>query len=554
MKLNILCGDLFSVACDAYVNPTDVRLSGSGGLDRQIHLRAGRALEEECAALRDKMTEGCTRVTTGGDLPVKYVLHTACSKCAEEQNGSYDRLSSCYTAMLRQADLRKDIRHLAIPPVGTGVAGYSLISPCYANTDFSLTAVTMLSALLSCRLSNLETVTLVCSSREKYDALFRTYDWIRGKGLDKRERIHGSLLGGAIGDALGYPVEFDGAERARISEYILDEKTGKAVISDDTQMTLFTACGLLYGHTRWCGKGIGGELWNYIAFAYQDWLNTQQPDFLSNETKHDHPVSWIRSLPELNVCRAPGMTCLSALQAGGGSLEKPLNNSKGCGGVMRIAPIPLYIPLHTNLGKEYNMNACAQAAAITHGHLLGWLSAAALGNILYNIMNNLSLAYAVRDTVLMLRTHYAEYPDTERMIRLIEKAETLAKEAKQSKEKDLIKAFDITNSLGEGWVGEEALAVGLFCALACGEESFDACVCNAVGHKGDSDSTGSIAGQIWGAYYGVSAIPGKWFPDLELREVIEEIAEDLAGGCQVSEYGSHHDPEWIRKYVFCKEK
>ena len=79
------------------------------------------------------------------------------------------------------------------------------------------------------------------------------------------DKIKGSLFGGAIGDALGYPIEFMSEEQNfnvyglnGITDYELDEKTGKALVSDDTQMTLFTADGMLVGETRLCLRGIGG--------------------------------------------------------------------------------------------------------------------------------------------------------------------------------------------------------------------------------------------------------------------------------------------------------
>src|SRR5699024_9782669 len=138
--------------------------------------------------------------------------------------------------------------------------------------------------------------------------------------------------------------------------------------------------------------------------------------------KQKMPVSWIRNIPQLNARRAPGNTCLSALEAGGGSIEKPINNSKGCGGVMRIAPVALYGGAHHHWDKKYNARACAETAALTHGHPLGWLPAAALGNILYDIMQNFSLAYAIEDTLLLLREMYGEYPETRRLTERIKLA------------------------------------------------------------------------------------------------------------------------------------
>lgn len=79
------------------------------------------------------------------------------------------------------------------------------------------------------------------------------------------DQIRGCLVGGAVGDALGYPVELLGEEQifsvfgnAGITDYQLDSKTGEALISDDTQMTLFTGNGLLVGDTRGALRGIQG--------------------------------------------------------------------------------------------------------------------------------------------------------------------------------------------------------------------------------------------------------------------------------------------------------
>ena len=544
MKLNIIYGDIFSVRCDAYVNPTDAKLSGSGGLDKEIHLRAGVLLDKECDSLRSKMAIGNTVISSGGDLPVNYILHTACPNCAKDDS-RYSQLANCYENILQAAANKADIHHLAMPLVGTGTAGYSLTGPFYGETSCSLTAVTILSTIFRFHRGNLHTVTIVCSSKEKYDLMMDAFQWISGRGISKRSRIRGSLLGGAVGDALGYPVEFQDAAGSYIHEYVLDAKTGKALISDDTQMTLFTACGLLWGYTRSCMKGISGEIWYYIGIAYDDWLKTQRSDY----QKAKPAVSWIRNIPELNACRAPGITCLSALLSGGGSLQSPLNNSKGCGGVMRIAPIALYGAANKHWDQVSNARICAETAAITHGHPLGWLSSAALGNILFDIMENFSLAYAVQDTILFLQSKYASYPDTKTMVSLLRKTVSLASAAEKSSAANLMTAYNITQQLGEGWVGEEALAVGLFCALACKNSGFDSCVRNAVWHQGDSDSTASIASQIFGAYWGEAAIPQKWLQKLELRNIITEIADDLTNDCQMGEYSSYFDATWFRKYL-----
>ena len=95
--------------------------------------------------------------------------------------------------------------------------------------------------------------------------------------------------------------------------------------------------------------------------------------------------------------------------------------------------------------------------------------------------------------------------------------------------------------LGGGWVAEEALAIGLWCALAA--ESLEDGVITAVNHSGDSDSTGMIAGNLLGLIYGPQAIPDRWLEDLELRDVITQIAVDLADIPQRYQAGSdaRHD-------------
>ena len=206
-----------------------------------------------------------------------------------------------------------------------------------------------------------------------------------------QDRIRGSLVGGAIGDALGYTVEFMSRKDILhkygdkgIRRFLDFDRNGKAVVSDDTQMTLFTANGLLFGVTRLCTcGGLGASLKDFVAYAYQDWLQTQT--YVDNYYAYHY--CWIRDIVELNVRRAPGNTCMSALM----SLQHHQNvenDSKGCGGAMRVAPVGLMAAadsLTMIKGKdvprrEWSENEVARlggdCAVITHKHPLGYLSAA----------------------------------------------------------------------------------------------------------------------------------------------------------------------------------
>ena len=166
----------------------------------------------------------------------------------------------------------------------------------------------------------------------------------------KRNKNHfrGCLLGGAIGDALGQPVEFLTVEEikkrygdAGITDLQIGS-SGKAEITDDTQMTIFTAEGLLRAHTRGNEKGIC-HLPTMVYHSYLRWLHTQgypkrdDLGFIYN--------GWLLKIEELHQRRGPGRTCLSALSSGKmGTIEEPINDSKGCGGVMRSAPVGLVCP------------------------------------------------------------------------------------------------------------------------------------------------------------------------------------------------------------------
>ena len=107
------------------------------------------------------------------------------------------------------------------------------------------------------------------------------------------------------------------------------------------------------------------------------------------------------------------------------------------------------------------------------------------------------------------------------------------------------------HALGEGWCGDEALAIAVFCAVKY-QDDFDKALLAAVNHGGDSDSTGAVTGNLLGAYLGLSRIPEKYTKHLELLDVITEIAEDLYDDCQINEYTCSENPQdiaWEKKYV-----
>jgi ADP-ribosylglycohydrolase len=329
--------------------------------------------------------------------------------------------------------------------------------------------------------------------------------------MTNRKQVLGCILGGAVGDALGAPVEFQSLKDIRrrfgaggIREYVL--AYGRlGAITDDTQMTLFTAEGLIRAHVRLDRKGICNPV-AVIRHAYLRWLLTQKQDPSSESDGVGHD-GWLVQVLDLWSARAPGNTCLSALLEADTDL-RARNSSKGCGGIMRVAPVGL---VARDAGTAFRLGC--DTALITHGHPSGYLSAGYLAALIHGLITGLTTAAVAAAAIALLKPREGH----DEVLSAVETALHLAKEGDPTPEK--------VESLGGGWVGEEALAIGLYSALA--SDSFQDAVVLAVNHSGDSDSTGSIAGQIMGARHGLAAIPERWLVSLELREEITRLAEDL---------------------------
>lgn len=342
--------------------------------------------------------------------------------------------------------------------------------------------------------------------------------------LVTRSRFRGCLLGGAVGDALGAPVEFLSQKAIRnqfgeggIRDFV--PAYGRlGAITDDTQMTLFTADGMLRGYVRYCMRGIGPVFASVTSHAYLRWLLTQ--GHRSAALLNDEPAGWLIEQRELFSRRAPGITCIAALKTLRKLGDPAINDSKGCGGVMRVAPVGMFIANWLRAG-EYPDEKISEAfsiasdiAAITHGHPTGQLTAGAFATIIALILVGMPLAQAIGRAKIEL----GKYTGHEETLRAIEKAEKLAgSHPSQSA---------VISEMGEGWIAEEALAISLYCALSATD--FESGVVLAVNHDGDSDSTGAITGNLLGAAMGLETIPARWLAQLELSAVITEMADDLA--------------------------
>ncbi len=301
-----------------------------------------------------------------------------------------------------------------------------------------------------------------------------------------REKWQGILFGLAIGDSLGYPVEFMKKEEI-IQRYGEKGVTGpfkeeNNLFSDDTQMTLAICRALIRK-----GDGTYEELMEAIGEEFIRWKNS----------------------PENN--RAPGNTCMkgvSNLEKGMSWRESGVPDSKGCGSVMRVAPVGYFF----SQDLERLKTAAHGSGIMTHGHPAA--DAACIGG-----------AYAVK--LGLDEVEPEEYiPLLKAFIKDISKEMEEKLDLVQNLLENNLPEEESLSQIGEGWTGEEALALGLYCFLKH-PDSYPKAVLLGANTNGDSDSIACIAGYLSGARLGIHAIPPEWIHSIEKRDYLYEIADQV---------------------------
>ena len=348
--------------------------------------------------------------------------------------------------------------------------------------------------------------------------------------MDKQQlqnKIRGSITGGAIGDALGYPIEVvysfndicarygkEGITDFDMSYPWLESEEKKALFSDDTQMTLYTVEGLLEAERN--GKPIAPTVCN----AYLAWYAHQA----GRKVKISYQ-SKLSEIEELNQNRAPGNTCLSALAAIHAGKE-PQNASKGCGGIMRVAPVGLYGAAH-DWSPADTARLAGELAELTHLHPLSTYSSATLAVIVQlcassedAVDKEMFKGIVDKSLKIVSDVYGADAAAMDEFRKIVGNAMSLEDDPQSDWQ-------IIEDRIGEGWVAEETLAIALFSTLRHVDD-FSGCLISAVNHGGDSDSTGAVAGNIIGAILGDDAIPGKFKKEIQLRDLLLHAADDLA--------------------------
>lgn len=318
---------------------------------------------------------------------------------------------------------------------------------------------------------------------------------------------HASLLGGAIGDSLGADIEFMNLVEIRaafpdgVNRLSRDQVSKPGWFTDDTQMTLFTAEGVVQYHALRSLNGYA-SCPQVVHQALLRWLATQGEQPMLHATASAGLISESRIWYQA----APGMTCLQALRSNQ-LIGSPANNtSKGCGAIMRVAPIALALP------DELISDCALSTSALTHGHPVGQLAAVAWARLLAKVATGHDLSGTAHGIASQMVSHSPEAAEVGWAMRA-------AMQAKRDGSPEAVE------KLGAGWVAEEALAIGLYACLCA--EDFEHGLRIAVTHSGDSDSTGAIAGNMLGLLYPHQVFSHPWAGQVGGRDIIAKLAVDL---------------------------
>ncbi|MEO0561838.1 MAG: ADP-ribosylglycohydrolase family protein [Chloroflexota bacterium] len=290
------------------------------------------------------------------------------------------------------------------------------------------------------------------------------------------------LFGLALGDALGWPTEFRSLKQIK-------EMWGPdgirfppdpALYTDDTQMTLALTEGLL-------DAGLNADLdtqMNAIGEQFVDWM-------------HNAPS------------RAPGGTCINGVERFENGIpwrESGIVHSKGCGSAMRVATIG-YLYQHDTAKL---VEVARASGIITHGH-----PAAVAASIAAAYLVKLAL-----DGVPPSEYLAASLEITDGISEDFDQAMYRVGQAHFASEEQCLK------HIGQGWVGEEAVGLALWCVQKYPED-YVAAVRRCANSNGDSDSVACIAGGISAAYLGLDYVPANWRARCENREYLLDLSERM---------------------------
>jgi ADP-ribosylglycohydrolase len=360
--------------------------------------------------------------------------------------------------------------------------------------------------------------------------------WGRVEQQDFRSRVRGTLLGAAVGDALGAPVDLlaiDEIREAYGAEGVVDLVFGygrRGAVTHLTQLSLFTVDGLIRAQVR---RDTGA--WHPptdLHRAYLRWAATQH-DWGPDERRKDD--GWLAREEWLYARRDPTRACLLGFgDERMGTLDAPKNPGEvGGEAAARSAPFGLLVGWEPQLV----MQLAVECAAQTHGHPVGYLAAGAYAVVVHGLARGESLDGAVQRALALLAArpgHQAVSDGLQRALGAVRQG--------------MPTSGRVEELVGEG-SAEGVLSGAVYCTLV-GEDVRHA-LCLAVNHGGPSGVAGALTGGLLGALYGETALPPAWLAELEGRPTLLVLADDFA--VEMTQGPALHGPAgsapgWIARY------
>ncbi|MFD5420718.1 ADP-ribosylglycohydrolase family protein [Streptomyces sp. NPDC127069] len=360
--------------------------------------------------------------------------------------------------------------------------------------------------------------------------------WGRVEQQDFRSRVRGTLLGSAIGDALGAPVAGLSPDGIRAAHGPAGP-TGPApahgrrgTVTASTQLTLFTVDGLIRAHVR---RDTGG--WHPptdVHRAYLRWAATQH-DWGPDERRKDN--GWLAQEEWLYARRGPERACLTGFADDTrGTPDQPKNpTARDAAATARSAPFGLLVGWEPSLVLQLAVECATQS----HGHPTAYLSAGAFAVLVHGLMRGETLDAVLQRALALLAARPGHQPVTDALRRAVAAATGGTAESLSP------------GSPGEGGDAADTLAVAVHCALVA--EDVPHGLRLAVNQGGDSSATGALCGALLGALHGETALPAAWLAELEGRPTILELADDFA--LEMTQGPALHGPAasapgWLTRY------
>lgn len=360
------------------------------------------------------------------------------------------------------------------------------------------------------------------------------------KPINYKNKFEGALTGSAVGDAFGYPLMTltyadicASYEKRGAKELAISKKTGTALFTEATQMTLFTADGILWANNDHAAYE-NGAVANYVFYSYQEWLYMQtkaiadrEYEWILDKTKNPNISSLMKS-KGLGKSRRLNDTNINALldakNDNYGTLSKQLNQNKDNGAVKRVTPVGLFYGQNSDMAFRM---AC-DIGAITHSHPDGYLPCGVYAATVAEALADKPIDDAVNEAMALLAT----YSQNENTYKMLQKAVDLAND------QDIDPQEGISH-LGDGFSAVSTLAISVYSAILH-QTNYKYAIALAANHDGDSAACAAITGGILGAWYGFKKLPGDWKKKIQYKNLIKTVADSLY---EASEYSVKENDE-----------